>query len=314
MRKLVFVLAILCCFLLATTVSAQATRTWVSGVGDDVNPCSRTAPCKTFAGAISKTAACGEIDALDPGGFGTVTITKSITINGMGTMASILNSGGISGVLINITNAADICQTVILRWLSINGGAANGVIGANGVRDISTTAHSVHIEHVDIAHQQRGVDVNTNNAGSRMFMKDVDIRHTTTHGIDARPTAGAGVLLKLNLDEVRSRQSSGDALRLANNTAATVRESSFEGSNNGVNVVANTIFSMFIDSNMSNNNATGLVNGSTATTTIDGCTINGNNTGILNNTGGNVISFANSAIAGNNFDVTGTAVTTGAHP
>src|SRR5438477_3797204 len=47
---------------------AQATRTWVSGVGDDVNPCSRTAPCKTFAGAISKTAGGGEIDVLDPGG------------------------------------------------------------------------------------------------------------------------------------------------------------------------------------------------------------------------------------------------------
>src|ERR1700727_3142380 len=60
---------------------AQATRTWISGVGDDANPCSRTAPCKTFAGAISKTTTGGEIDALDPGGFGALTITKSITIS-----------------------------------------------------------------------------------------------------------------------------------------------------------------------------------------------------------------------------------------
>src|SRR5450432_4615171 len=65
----------------ASLASAQATRTWVSGVGDDVNPCSRTAPCKTFAGAISKTAAGGEINCLDPGGFGGVTITKSMTIS-----------------------------------------------------------------------------------------------------------------------------------------------------------------------------------------------------------------------------------------
>src|SRR5260221_4167848 len=72
-------------FALATTMlSAQASRTWVSGVGDDANPCSRTAPCKTFAGAISKTAAGGEIDALDPGGFGAGTITKAITIAGGG--------------------------------------------------------------------------------------------------------------------------------------------------------------------------------------------------------------------------------------
>jgi hypothetical protein len=68
--------------LYAAPAQAQATRTWVSGVGDDANPCSRTAPCKTFAGAISKTAPGGEIDALDPGGFGALTITKSITIDG----------------------------------------------------------------------------------------------------------------------------------------------------------------------------------------------------------------------------------------
>src|SRR5712664_3525740 len=85
----------------ASLAQAQATRTWVSGVGDDVNPCSRTAPCKTFAGAISKTAAGGEIDALDPGGFGTVTITKSITLDGTGTFASILAAGS-NGININI--------------------------------------------------------------------------------------------------------------------------------------------------------------------------------------------------------------------
>src|SRR5947208_4349132 len=80
---------------LATGAYAQATRTWVSGVGDDVNPCSRTAPCKTFAGAISKTAAGGEIDALDDAGYGAVTITKSLTIDGGGHLASILASGSL---------------------------------------------------------------------------------------------------------------------------------------------------------------------------------------------------------------------------
>src|SRR2546425_12453601 len=85
---------------LPASAFAQATRTWVSGVGDDANPCSRTAPCKTFPGAIAKTAACGEIDALDPGGFGSVTITKSITIDGTGTLASI-SAVQTTGVTIN---------------------------------------------------------------------------------------------------------------------------------------------------------------------------------------------------------------------
>src|SRR6266576_2121330 len=94
MRKVLNLLAVvvfICAF--ATLTQAQATRTWVSGVGDDANPCSRTAPCKTFAGAISKTAAGGEISVLDPGGFGAVTITKSITIDGTGNLGGILAAG-----------------------------------------------------------------------------------------------------------------------------------------------------------------------------------------------------------------------------
>src|SRR6202051_2406333 len=97
----------------AGLADAQATRTWVSGVGDDVNPCSRTAPCKTYAGAISKTAAGGEISALDPGGFGAVTITKAMTINGDRDLAS-TTSPGTTGV----TVAAGATDVVVLRSVS----------------------------------------------------------------------------------------------------------------------------------------------------------------------------------------------------
>jgi hypothetical protein len=89
----------------ASLAHAQATRTWVSGVGDDANPCSRTAPCKTFAGTISKTAAGGEINCLDPGGFGTVTITKAITIDCFHTEGGVLAAGtnGINVTLLRAT-------------------------------------------------------------------------------------------------------------------------------------------------------------------------------------------------------------------
>ena len=114
-------------FMFATVsiAQAQASRTWVSGVGDDANPCSRTAPCKTWAGAISKTAACGEIDALDPGGFGAVTITKSITLDGTGTFASILASL-VNGIIINAAST----DVVTIRGISING-FCNGINGIN---------------------------------------------------------------------------------------------------------------------------------------------------------------------------------------
>src|SRR5438270_4587945 len=102
--------------LIAWLPDAQAqTRTWVSGVGDDLNPCSRTAPCKTFAGAISKTAAGGEIDCLDPGGFGGVTITKSITIDCTGTFGSILAAGA------NGVTANGACISGIVRNDSMQG-------------------------------------------------------------------------------------------------------------------------------------------------------------------------------------------------
>src|SRR5215467_5096540 len=108
-----------------TLMSAQASRTWVSGVGDDANPCSRTAPCKTFAGAISKTAAGGEIDALDPGGFGALTITKAITIDGGGGQVASVLVAGTNGIVVQ----AGPSGAVILRNMRINGMGS----GSNGI-------------------------------------------------------------------------------------------------------------------------------------------------------------------------------------
>src|SRR5207245_9806679 len=124
---------------LASVARGQATRTWVSGLGDDVNPCSRTAPCKTFAGAISKTAAGGEIDALDPGGFGAVTITKAITIDGGGSLASVLVSGT-NGIVVS-AGASDV---VTIRNIAVNGIGT----GVNGIRFLSGGA--LHVERCDI--------------------------------------------------------------------------------------------------------------------------------------------------------------------
>src|SRR5437899_5436591 len=121
-------------FVLAATVAspaaAQASRTWVSGVGDDANPCSRTAPCKTFAGAISKTATGGEIDALDPAGFGGVTITKAITLDGGGGQVASVLVSGTNGIVVQ----AQPTDTVILRNLRINGVKGTPSGGLNGVR------------------------------------------------------------------------------------------------------------------------------------------------------------------------------------
>lgn len=147
-----------------SAAQAQATRTWVSGVGDDANPCSRTAPCKTFAGAISKTAAKGEINVLDPGGFGGVTITKSISIISEGNEAGVLVSGT-NGVIINAAAADEI----VLRGLEIEGVGT----GLNGIRILN--AGSVVVEDTDISDfTQAGISLESASA-TRLFVHNATI-------------------------------------------------------------------------------------------------------------------------------------------
>jgi hypothetical protein len=166
----VLALSLIC----ASMANAQATRTWVSGVGDDVNPCSRTAPCKTFAGAISKTANGGEIDALDPGGFGAVTITKSITIRGAGTMAGILASL-VNGVIINATSN----DTVYLDNIYING-VGNGL---NGIRYLS--AKSVFVTNCTIERfTQNGIDMSLNNTSGTLHVANSNFYNIGTTELD----------------------------------------------------------------------------------------------------------------------------------
>jgi len=138
-----------------TLMSAQASRTWVSGVGDDANPCSRTAPCKTFAGAISKTAAGGEIDALDPAGYGAVTITKAITIDGGGGQVASVLVSGTNGIVVQ----AGPSDVVILRNLRFNGIGT----GINGIRFLS--GKDLNVENCFIfGFTTNGIDVALNQA------------------------------------------------------------------------------------------------------------------------------------------------------
>jgi hypothetical protein len=186
---------------LASAAQAQATRTWVSALGDDANPCSRTAPCKTFPGAISKTFINGEIDALDPGGYGTVTITKSITLDG-GTgsgWASILSSG-VNGVIVNVANSVnDPQKTVRLRHLSINGTGASGAIGTRtGLNAVSISTASVAgttviVQEVLIdGFSQNGINATFGASGGSLIVEDSYIQECAK-GIFVSATGGFGV-------------------------------------------------------------------------------------------------------------------------
>ena len=232
-------------FAFASMAQAQATRTWVSGVGDDANPCSRTAPCKTFAGAISKTAAGGEIDALDPGGFGAVTITKSITIDAC-CMAGIL-AAGTNGVNVN-DSATGTPGTIVvtLRHISINGATT----GLNGVR--FTSGKSLNIENCQIfgflSGTGFGIDVSLTQS-----LKEVHVKNTTIHNCitGVRITTTSGVVVT-TFDNVSIDRMNADGIQLQAGGFADVSNSviSFPvgvgvnitgGANSGVNLVSTLV-------------------------------------------------------------------------
>jgi hypothetical protein len=234
-------LVLLSFLVLASGAHAQATRTWVSGVGDDVNPCSRTAPCKTFAGAISKTASGGMINAIDPAGYGAVTITKPITIDGTGTQASVLNAGGVSGVVVNMATPGP----VTLRGLDINAGGTPSGCGATvgGVRILS--ASSVRMEDVRIGSQPSGagVIVAPSTGNTDVLLNHVAIGDTCGAGVSVEPTAGATADVTVR-DTAISGTASG--LRVADGGRAWLAGSSITGNEIGLERVgAGQIFSYF---------------------------------------------------------------------
>jgi len=195
----------------AAPAHAQATRTWVSGVGDDVNPCSRTAPCKTFPGAISKTAANGEIDCLDPGGFGQVTITKSITIDCGGVTGGILSSL-VNGVIVN----AGVNDRIVLRNLNIQG-VGNGATGVRFLAGLHLTLENVRIQGTTGI----GVDVNKGASGN-LYMHNVYITQT---GTAVRLFTGAGGINAI-LNDVKIDAVNGNGLEVASgSTVATIANS-----------------------------------------------------------------------------------------
>lgn len=172
-------------FLFVTGVQAQASRTWVSGIGDDQNPCSRTQPCKTFAGAIAKTAYGGEITAMEAGGFGTVIITKSITIDGTGVPSTILATQG-SGITIDIKPTHRLNRDRVVR---IRGIAINGVgVGINGINVIAATKVTVEDCVID-GFTASGINVQA----GRLFVRNTTIRNNDGTGLNVTGGSGAAI-------------------------------------------------------------------------------------------------------------------------
>lgn len=284
----VFIAILTLCF--ASIAQAQATRTWVSGVGDDANPCSRTAPCKTFAGAISKTATGGEISVLDPGGFGAVTITKAITINGEGTLAGIL-AAGTTGIVINALST----HNVTIRNISIHGAGT----GFDGIRILS--ANAVNIENVSIqGFTNQGIDIIPSAAGLVLQVNVLgsQIRHNTQQGIQVLPSGTATVKLAVTDTVVNNNGLAGIDVAGSNNTASVTR-STLSDNNPGAQVQLASS-TMMLDNCLLANNATAGITagvGQAAIVRVHNSTISGNVAAIAGT--GTVVGFTSNMVIGN---------------
>ena len=205
-----------------TMMYAQASRTWVSGVGDDANPCSRTAPCKTFAGAISKTAPGGEIDALDPAGFGAVTITKGITIDGGGGQVASVLVSGTNGIVVQ----AGPSDVVILRNLRINGIGT----GINGIRFLA--GKTLIVENVDVfGFTTNGIDIALGQSGSSAIIEHTNVQNVGGAGFAATDTV-SGVRVAIRNSNVMG--CGGNGVQAGNNAVVAVDNVEITFCNNAV--------------------------------------------------------------------------------
>jgi hypothetical protein len=283
--------------MISSAAQAQATRTWVSGVGDDVNPCSRTAPCKTFAGAISKTAKDGEISTLDPGGFGTLTITKSITINGThgSGFASVLSALAPQGFLINITDVNDIRKAVRLVAININGASS----GTNGIRILAAKSVSVEDTVID-GMTNRGITDERGGSGNFLFVTNTTIRNTVQTNLVVLPAAGGTISAVVENCQLQSSTSNGgvafDASAAGAIARGTVRNSTIVGhANAGVFVAGNT--QLAVQSCVMSHNGQGISATAPATVVLEGSYITNNATSIV---GPNQVSSAGDNVIMNN--------------
>ena len=297
----------------ADSASAQATRTWVSGVGDDANPCSRTAPCKTFAGAISKTASGGEINCLDPGGFGGLTITKPISIVCDHTEGGVLSAGaGVNGFVINLPNATD---AVFLSGLDFHGAGT----AQNGIRIVSGGV--VHIQNTTIRNYRasNGLGMSVQPAAAlQLTLVNVTIADNGNvpsangGGILIQPT-GAGGNATVTMSNVRLQNNAQNNLRIdtTSNTGSGVflfaDNSQFTGSGNGVNVLqpngAAIVRGFITDSLIASNSSQGWrVSGPGVQMASANNTITANGTGVIRANNAVLNTYASNRLDGNTTD------------
>jgi hypothetical protein len=276
-------------------------HTFVSGVGNDSNPCTRTAPCLTWQGAEAKTLLGGEIDALDPADYGPLNITEALTIDGGGGQAAtIFATSGNSGIVVSAPITAD----VTIRNVRIQGNAGASITNGTGI--YLNTAGTLHIEHCFIAGMASdGIFIYPENqpgSGAQVFIDDTNVQDSGASGVYVASQVSTNVHVTISNSRFKGNSSYG--VWVADYSRVTLRNSEssgnfeagyFASANNG-----NTILSM-IDSVATNNLNGGVIAGGGAgisTVRIANMGVFNNVTGLTTNANGAIVSFGNNNNSG----------------
>jgi hypothetical protein len=283
-------------FGLSAVPAHAVNRTFVSGTGTDGGACTRAAPCATFAFALSQTAAGGEIDVLDPAGYGTITITKAISIVNDGVGVAAIGAGSGNAITIN----AGANDSVHLRGLTIEGLGS----GQNGIQ--FNTGGNLAIENCVIrGFVTAGIAISPTTTSS-FSVSNTIASHNSNNGILVQLTGSAvvtGVLSKVTANNnnfgifVNGGATAGASLNV------TVVDS--EASNNAntgveaVSLVEHAATAVMLRNVVASNDVTGLIAVGNAILRVAHSVVTGNNTGVNTSGGGTLDSYGDNDIDGN---------------
>jgi hypothetical protein len=181
-------LLLVAAMLIALPAGAQLFRAYVSGSGNDSNPCTLPQPCRLLPAALTAVASGGEIWMLDSANYNTteVDITKSVSILAVpGVVGSLVAPQG--GLAVNV-NGAGIA--VSLRNLVIV------PLGANGTGIAFNQGQSLTVAGCEIANMDKAIIIAAN-SGAALTVTDTAIRNANLNAIDIEGGAIA------SLDRVR---------------------------------------------------------------------------------------------------------------
>jgi hypothetical protein len=250
LSKLIILAAGLFILYQPTAAYAQVTRTWVSGTGDDANACSRTAPCRTFIGAMSKTATGGIINCLDPGVFGALPINRSITIDCSQTLGAITASG-VNGITINASGA-----TVILRHLTLDGLIAHGSSGAGLIGISIVDANTVVIEDCVVEGFKAQGILDSRTAGGKVLVSNTTVRDNADAGLAAIGSSSGNTTLCVSVTNLLSK-ANAFGIAIGTGVQATVERGTFAG-NTTAGLEADSGGNLLVNEGSISGNATGI--------------------------------------------------------